>query len=508
MNDFAARLRDAELVGEGERPHAVEDPEVDRLGPAPLVGRDEAGVDAEDLRRRGAVDVLAAAERLDERRVAREVGEEAQLDLRVVGRDEEAPRRGDEGLPDRAPRLGPHGDVLEVRVVRGEAARRRDRLVEARVDPPVPRDVPREGVDVGPLQLRELAPLEDEAGERPDAPDRQLLEDLRAGRVALRLRRLLEDGVLQLLEEDPAELRRGADVERLSRGRVDLLLEAPRGARRGRRRGPRASTGRRRSPSSSIRARTGRAEARSPRRRGARRGGPRGARGGPRGARAGEGPAGRGRRGPLPSRARPPSRRRRSPPRPSATGSSPGRARGGPGRRRRGRGRGGRDRRRRPRASCRRRAAGGSIPRAAAARWSRLLSWATTSIPSCAKRRARNARPASAPSPASGAATTPASRERPRRGRSAREGTGRPGAHSTWRPASPASTARARNASRASADVSQTGRSPASPSPSPGPGPRLRRSPDSAPAGRDGRARARPAASSSSFFSRKNPSSS
>ncbi len=79
-------LRYAELTGEREGTHAVEDSEVDGLGAAPHVGRDEVGVDAEDLRGRGAVDVLTLLEHVDERLVAREVREEPQLDLRVVGR--------------------------------------------------------------------------------------------------------------------------------------------------------------------------------------------------------------------------------------------------------------------------------------------------------------------------------------------------------------------------------------------------------------------------------------
>ena len=49
------------------------------------------GVDAEDLRGRRAVDVLAAAEDVDQRLVAREVGEDPELDLRVVRRDERRP---------------------------------------------------------------------------------------------------------------------------------------------------------------------------------------------------------------------------------------------------------------------------------------------------------------------------------------------------------------------------------------------------------------------------------
>ena len=54
--------------------------------------------------------------------VAGEVGEQAQLDLRVVG-DQEGPAGcGDEGGADLAAELGADGDVLEVGVGGGEAA--------------------------------------------------------------------------------------------------------------------------------------------------------------------------------------------------------------------------------------------------------------------------------------------------------------------------------------------------------------------------------------------------
>ena len=54
--------RHSELGGERERTHAVEHAEVDRLRAAPLIRGDGLRLDAEDLRRRGAVDVLAAPE--------------------------------------------------------------------------------------------------------------------------------------------------------------------------------------------------------------------------------------------------------------------------------------------------------------------------------------------------------------------------------------------------------------------------------------------------------------
>ena len=61
---------DAELLREPERAHAVDQPEVDRLDVAPLVGRDLGQRHAEDLGRRRPVDVGAFVKRLDERGIA------------------------------------------------------------------------------------------------------------------------------------------------------------------------------------------------------------------------------------------------------------------------------------------------------------------------------------------------------------------------------------------------------------------------------------------------------
>ena len=61
------------------------------------------------------MEVGAAGERLDERLIAGKVREQAQLNLRVVGREELASRlERDEALADMAPELRAHGDVLQV----------------------------------------------------------------------------------------------------------------------------------------------------------------------------------------------------------------------------------------------------------------------------------------------------------------------------------------------------------------------------------------------------------
>ena len=65
------------------------------------------------------MDVLILLERRDQVLVARQVREDAQLDLRIVGDDELLSRRRDESPPDLPPRGGPDRDVLEVRVSHG-----------------------------------------------------------------------------------------------------------------------------------------------------------------------------------------------------------------------------------------------------------------------------------------------------------------------------------------------------------------------------------------------------
>ena len=62
--------------------------------------------------------------------VTREVGHDAQLDLAVVGGEEETSRLRDETLAYLLAVVGAHGDVLQVGIARREPARGRQCLVE------------------------------------------------------------------------------------------------------------------------------------------------------------------------------------------------------------------------------------------------------------------------------------------------------------------------------------------------------------------------------------------
>ena len=135
--DVGLRLlaRDLEVLREAERRDAVDDPEVDHLRDRPLARRQLRRVHAEHLGRGRRVDVLAALERLAQLRLAGDVREDPQLDLRVVGRQQLRALLGDERRADLAAELGADRDRLEVRARRREPAGRGDGLVDRRVQP-------------------------------------------------------------------------------------------------------------------------------------------------------------------------------------------------------------------------------------------------------------------------------------------------------------------------------------------------------------------------------------
>jgi hypothetical protein len=144
-------------------------PKLTIFAPLALLAGDGVERHAVDLRRDRGVDVLPVHERLGQVRVLRQVRQQAQLDLAVVRGDQHAALRRDERAADLAPDVGPDRDVLQVGVGRRQPARRRDGLVEARVDPPrLLVDLLLERDEVGAHELGELAVLEDEL--RDDAP--------------------------------------------------------------------------------------------------------------------------------------------------------------------------------------------------------------------------------------------------------------------------------------------------------------------------------------------------
>ena len=145
-----------------------------------------------------------------------------QLDLRVVGADQDRARRRDERAADRATLLGAHRDVLQVGIVRRQPPGRRARLVVRRVHAAVARiDRERQRVEIRRLELGECPVLEQARRERMFA--RQILEHRLVGREAgLGAAAGLE---LELFEQDLRELRATLEIERSAGDCEQLRLE-------------------------------------------------------------------------------------------------------------------------------------------------------------------------------------------------------------------------------------------------------------------------------------------
>ena len=154
--DEALRLgpRDAQVARKTEARDAVDHPEIDRLGLPPHFGRHLVERHVEHFQRGGGVDVLPLLERLFQRVDPGDVRQNPQLDLAVIEADQHAARLGDEGFANAPPILGAHGDVLQVRVGRGQPPGVRPRDGIGGVDAPRIRvDMVLQRIRVGRFQL-------------------------------------------------------------------------------------------------------------------------------------------------------------------------------------------------------------------------------------------------------------------------------------------------------------------------------------------------------------------
>ena len=151
----------------------------------------------------------------------RDVREHAQLDLRVVDRDQRVAGLGDEAGADLAPDLRADRDVLQVRVDRREAPGRGVRLQQRRVHPAVRPDRRRQLLEVGLHELGQLAPALDLRHDRVLVADR--LQHARVGREAGLAAPLARQP--ELAEQHLGELLRRADHELLAGELPDLALE-------------------------------------------------------------------------------------------------------------------------------------------------------------------------------------------------------------------------------------------------------------------------------------------
>jgi hypothetical protein len=152
------------------------------------------------------------------------MGEQTQLDLRVVCGEQHAARRGDEGGANLAPELGADGDVLQVRVGRGETAGGRAHLVEGGVDAAFAVGQQGQGIGIIRLQLGELPVFQHQP--RDVVVGGQFLEHVLGGRDYLALAVFHGPRQVHPVEENITKLFGRVDIEAMAGERENLLAEA------------------------------------------------------------------------------------------------------------------------------------------------------------------------------------------------------------------------------------------------------------------------------------------
>ena len=218
---------DAELVGQPKRRDAVDDAEIDRFRPAAHLARHVLDRHAEHFRRRHGVNVEPVAEGLLQHGNVGDLGQQPQLDLRIIRRHQLVAGRGDKGAADLAAVLGAHRNVLQVRLVRRQPSGGGRRQRVGGVDAMGLRmHVGRQRVGIGRFQFRDLPPLQDLL-RKFVALLGEFVEDLRRGRPRAGLG-LGAAGNSHLAEQDVADLLGAADIDRLAGDLLELGFD-PRG---------------------------------------------------------------------------------------------------------------------------------------------------------------------------------------------------------------------------------------------------------------------------------------
>ena len=100
--------------------------------------------------------ILAALEGLLHHRVPRDAGQQPQLDLGVVGVDQQGPFGREEKAAQLAAAFGPHRNILQVRFDGADPPGSRFGLAEDRPNPVIGVDLRPQTVDIGGFQLGKL----------------------------------------------------------------------------------------------------------------------------------------------------------------------------------------------------------------------------------------------------------------------------------------------------------------------------------------------------------------
>ena len=214
--------RDSDIPREGKCADAVHDAEIDRLGAGAHLRRYKCLRQIKYLRCGAGVDIHALAECFDHCGIVCQCRQHPQLNLRIVGIDQQVALLRLKEIPHAAARLGANGNVLHVRLGAADASGSGIGLTEHRTDPAVCPDGILQSFHVGGGQLFVLTVLQYLAHD--GVVGNQLLQHLGIGGIAALGLFLCRQ--LQLPEQHLAQLLGGIDIKLPARKGVDFLLQS------------------------------------------------------------------------------------------------------------------------------------------------------------------------------------------------------------------------------------------------------------------------------------------
>ena len=199
---------DIQIPGKSEGADPVDDPEVHGLCLPAQLRRHLFKGNVEDLGGGRPVNIQIFPEGIDQHRVLRHMRKDPQLDLGIIRIREKETFPWHEDAPQKPALLGPGGDILKIRIRRGDPPGGRDRLMKMGVDPAILSDKAIEPVRIGALQLGEPPVFQKPC--HHGIVRCKLFQDLRRRGIAGL--RLLRAGQLHLPEEDLAQLLCGIQI--------------------------------------------------------------------------------------------------------------------------------------------------------------------------------------------------------------------------------------------------------------------------------------------------------
>ena len=150
-----------QILGQTEGRDPVDDSEVDRLSVRPLLIRDLFKGSMENQRGCRPVNVLSLPIGLDQPGILGQMRQYAKLNLRVIGIDKDAALHGGENPADLLAELHAYGDILQIRLRRGETSGGRHCLLKRTMYPTIVRNHLGQSIRVRRLELCQLAKLQD-----------------------------------------------------------------------------------------------------------------------------------------------------------------------------------------------------------------------------------------------------------------------------------------------------------------------------------------------------------